>query len=192
MKTLVERIRAEGTHIGRGIIKVDGFLNHQIDPELTTGMGEAFAARFAAAGVTDLTKVVTAEVSGIAPAVATAQVLGVPMIYARKHRPITMEEGEYVAEATSPTKGGSVELIISPEYLGVADRVLLIDDFLASGITIEALVKLIQQSGATLCGIGCVIEKVYAGGRDHLARFSVPIITLAKVDLSDGEMVVRE
>lgn len=191
MEALVERIRAEGQHIGKGIIKVDGFLNHQIDPVLTTGMGEAFVARFAEAGVRDITKVVTAEVSGIAPAVATAQVLGVPMIYARKHRPITMHEGEYVAEATSPTKGGSVELIISPEYLGERDRVLLIDDFLASGITIEALVKLIRQSGATLCGIGCVIEKVYSGGRERLAALRVPIVTLAKVDLVDGEMVVR-
>ena len=192
MEALVERIRAEGQHIGKGIIKVDGFLNHQIDPALTTGMGEAFVARFIDEGVTDITKVVTAEVSGIAPAVATAQVLGVPMIYARKHRPITMREGEYVAEATSPTKGGSVELIISPEFLGEADQVLLIDDFLASGITIEALVKLIQQSGATLRGIGCVIEKTYAGGREHLAPFNVPIVTLAKVDLDDGEMVVTE
>lgn len=190
MKALVERIRAEGTHIGEGIIKVDGFLNHQIDPVLTTGMGEAFVAAFAEAGVTNITRVVTAEVSGIAPAVATAQVLGVPMIYARKHRPITMQEGEYVAQATSPTKGGSVELIISPEYLGEGDRVLLIDDFLASGITIEALVKLIRQSGATLCGIGCVIEKVYAGGRDHLASVNVPVVTLAQVDLADGKMVV--
>lgn len=192
MEALVERIRAEGTHIGKGIIKVDGFLNHQIDPALTTGMGESFVARFREAGVQGITKVVTAEVSGIAPAVATAQVLGVPMIYARKHRPITMREGEYVAEATSPTKGGSVELIISPEFLGVRDRVLLIDDFLASGITIEALVKLIRQSGATLCGIGCVIEKVYAGGREHLADYAVPIVTLAKVDLVEGKMVVWE
>lgn len=192
MEALVERIRAEGTHIGKGIIKVDGFLNHQIDPALTTGMGESFVAGFSEAGVQGITKVVTAEVSGIAPAVATAQVLGVPMIYARKHRPITMREGEYVAEATSPTKGGSVELIISPEFLGVRDRVLLIDDFLASGITIEALVKLIRQSGATLCGIGCVIEKVYAGGREHLAGFDVPIVTLARVDLVEGEMVVWE
>lgn len=190
MEALVTRVRREGKHIGKGIIKVDGFLNHQIDPALTTEMGETFVARFAEAGIDDITKVVTAEVSGIAPAVATAQVLGVPMIYARKHRPITMHEGEYVAEATSPTKGGSVELIISPEFLGVADRVLLIDDFLASGITIEALVKLIRQSGATLCGIGCVIEKVYAGGREHLKPYGVPIVTLAKVDLREGEMVV--
>jgi xanthine phosphoribosyltransferase len=153
-------------------------------------MGEAFVARFLDEGVRDITRVVTAEVSGIAPAMATARVLGVPMIYARKHRPITMREGEYVAEATSPTKGGQVELIISPEYLGETDRVLLIDDFLASGVTIEALVKLIRQSGAVLCGIGCVIEKVYAGGRDHLAYVDVPIVTLAKVDLQGGQMVV--
>ena len=156
-------------HIGRGIIKVDGFVNHQIDPALTTQMGVEFAQRFARAGVDGLTKVVTAEVSGIAPALATAQALGVPLVYARKHRPITMPDGFFLAEAPSHTKGGVVQLMISPQYLGAGDRVLLIDDFLATGETIHALVSLVQQSGATLCGIGCVIEKVFEHGREQLA-----------------------
>ena len=189
MKALVERIRAEAVHLGDGIIKVDGFVNHQIDPVLTSAIGRAFSQQFAGAGVSDVTKVVTAEVSGIAPALATAQALGVPLVYARKHRPITMPDGFYLAEAPSHTKGGTVKLMVSPEYLSQDDRVLLIDDFLARGHTIAALVQLIRQSGATLCGIGCVIEKVFERGRDRLADVDVPILSLAKIAL-DGDSIV--
>jgi xanthine phosphoribosyltransferase len=190
MQALIERIQAEAVHIGKGIIKVDGFVNHQIDPALTTQMGVEFAQRFAQAGVDGLTKVITAEVSGIAPALATAQALGIPLVYARKHRPITMPAGFFLAEAPSHTKGGVVQLMISPQYLGAGDRVLLIDDFLATGETIHALVGLVQQSGATLCGIGCVIEKVFEHGREQLADLDVPIVTLAKIDLEGDEITV--
>ena len=190
MKALIERIEDEATYIGNGIIKVDGFINHQVDPTLTTAMGTEFARRFAKAGVTAVTKIVTAEVSGIAPALATAQALKVPMVYARKHRPITMPDGFYLAEAPSHTKGSVVQLMISPTYLAESDRILLIDDFLATGYTIEALVKLIQQSGAKLCGIGCVIEKVFEHGRDRLADLDVPIVTLAKIELNQGSIHV--
>jgi xanthine phosphoribosyltransferase len=190
MKALIDRIKTEGTYIGRGIIKVDSFVNHQIDPALTTAIGAEFVSRFQEAGVDAVTKVVTAEVSGIAPALATAQVLGVPMVYARKHRPITMPNGFYLAEAPSHTKGGVVRLMISPEYLLSSDRVLLIDDFLATGLTICAIAELIRQSRATLCGIGCVIEKVYEGGRACLNGLDVPVIALARIDLNgDGFQV---
>ncbi|MCB0081835.1 MAG: xanthine phosphoribosyltransferase [Caldilineaceae bacterium] len=193
MKELVERIRSEGKNLGRGILKVDGFVNHQLDPVLTTNMGRAFAERFAQLGVTNITKIVTAEVSGIAPALATGMVLNAPVVYARKKQPITMQSGVYRAEAPSHTKGGTVELIISPEYLHPTDRVLLIDDFLASGQTIAALAQLIAQCGATLCGIGCVIEKSFEGGRALLAELNVPIISLATIDSMDGDaIVVRE
>jgi xanthine phosphoribosyltransferase len=188
MRALIERIEREAVHIGRGIIKVDGFVNHQIDPALTTQMGTEFARRFASSGVDGVTKVITAEVSGIAPALATAQALGVPLVYARKHRPITMPDGFFLAEAPSHTKGGIVRLMISPQYLGAGDRVLLIDDFLATGETIRALIGLVQQSGATLCGIGCVIEKVFERGREQFAGLDVPIVTLAKIDL-DGDAI---
>ncbi len=133
MQALVDRIRSEGRNLGRNILKVDGFINHQLDPVLTMQMGQAFAEQFAAAGVTGVTKIITAEVSGIAPALATGVALGVPVVYARKKRPITMPDGTYEAEAPSPTKGGITRLIVSPEYLLPTDRVLLIDDFLASG-----------------------------------------------------------
>jgi len=187
MKALVERIQAEAVYLDGGIVKVDGFINHQIDPLLTTEMGKEFALRFRGAAVT---KIVTAEVSGIAPSLAAAQALGVPLVYARKHRPITMPDGFYLTEAPSHTKGGTVQLMISPEYLHASDRVLLIDDFLATGCTIEALVRIVAQSGATLCGIGCVIEKAYEHGRERLTHLGVPIVALARIDIEDGQMRV--
>lgn len=193
MKALIERIRTEGRNLGRGILKVDGFINHQLDPALTLEMGHEFARRFAAAGAAGITKIVTAEVSGIAPALTTGIVLQVPIVYARKSRPITMPSGYYRSQAPSHTKGGIVDLIISPEYLLPSDRVLLIDDFLATGKTIAALAQLIAQCGATLCGIGCVVEKVFEGGRQELASLHVPIVSLAVIESMEGDtIVVRE
>ncbi len=190
MRELVERIRLEGRNLGRGILKVDGFINHQLDPELTMEMGRSFARRFAARGVSGVTKIITAEVSGIAPALTTGVVLGVPVIYARKTRPITMPDGYYAAQAPSHTKGGIVDLIVSPEYLSPPDRVILIDDFLASGKTIEALVTLVEQCGATLCGIGCLVEKSFEGGRARLSHLNVPIVSLAVIESMDGDQIV--
>lgn len=189
METLINRIRSEGRNLGNGILKVDGFVNHQLDPALTMQMGSEFARRFTEAGVNDVTKVITAEVSGIAPALATGHALGVPIVYARKSRPITMQNGFYCATAPSHTKGGIVELIVSPEYLLPADRVILIDDFLASGETIAALADVIFQCSATLCGIGCVIEKEFEGGRKRLAHLDVPIISLALIENMDGDEI---
>jgi xanthine phosphoribosyltransferase len=190
VKELVDRIRREGKNLGRGILKVDGFVNHQLDPELTMEMGRSFAGRFAAAGITGITKIITAEVSGIAPALTTGVVLGVPIIYARKTRPITMPSGFFSARAPSHTKGGVVDLIVSPEYLEPSDRVLLIDDFLATGLTIDALASLVAECGATLCGIGCIIEKSFEGGRQQLAHLGVPIVSLAIIDSMDGDQIV--
>lgn len=190
MQSLVDRIRNEGRNLGRGILKVDGFVNHQLDPVLTIEMGQTFARRFAAAGVTGVTKIITAEVSGIAPALTCAIAYNVPVVYARKTRPITMATGVYSAQAPSHTKGGIVELIVSPEYLHPHDRVLLIDDFLASGKTIAALAELVEQCHATLCGIGCIIEKSFEGGRALLDHLQVPIVSLAIIDSMDGDSIV--
>ena len=117
MEILVRRIRQEGRNLGQGILKVDGFINHRLEPDLTLEMGRAFAARFRALGVTDVSKVITAEVSGIAPALATGVALGVPVVYARKKRPVTMPDA-LVGYAPSRTKGGVTPLYLSPEYVG--------------------------------------------------------------------------
>jgi xanthine phosphoribosyltransferase len=190
VRALVERIRQEGKNLGRGILKVDGFVNHQLDPQLTMEMGHSFARRFAAAGVTGVTKIITAEVSGIAPALTTGIVLDVPIIYARKTRPITMPSGFFSASAPSHTKGGVVDLIVSPEYLQQADRVLLIDDFLATGQTIDALASLVAECGATLVGVGCIVEKSFEAGRARLQHLNVPIISLAIIDSMEGDTIV--
>ncbi len=189
MEELRRRILAEGKNLGRGILKVDSFLNHQIDTHLMMAVGQELARHFAGAGVT---KIITAEISGIAPALATAHALDVPVIYARKTRPITMTGPVYVEVAPSHTKGHDAFLMVSSEFLGPDDRVLVVDDFLASGATIEALVRLVKHAGATLVGIATVIEKRFEGGREALAYLNVPIVSLAVVrDMSEGRIVLE-
>ena len=186
MQELAERIKTDGVYLGQGIIKVDGFLNHQIDSGLVMRMGHAFIAELKAAGldVDGVTKILTAESSGISPALATGIVLGVPVIYARKKPPLTMSQKIFTAEAPSRTKGDMVKLMVSPLYLLPEDRVLIIDDFLATGQTLVGLVDIVGQAEATLLGVGCVIEKVFEPGRARItAVFDGPVISLAKVDL---------
>ncbi len=191
MQALRDRIRDEGENLGRGILKIDSFLNHQIDPALMEAAGEAIAAAFAAARPT---RVLTAEVSGIIPATMAGRALGnLPVVYARKHKPITMREPVYVDTAPSHTKGGEVLLMVSPEFLSAADRVLIVDDFLATGRTIDALGRIVQAAGATLVGIAAVVEKTFEGGRAELAHWGVPVLSLAViVDMSDGKIVLND
>lgn len=176
MKLLEERILAEGQIMENGILKVDGFVNHQVDPMLMDACGKEFAGIFAHLGAT---KVLTAEISGIAPALTTALHLGIPVVYARKTKPITMPDQVYLTLAPSHTKGRMVELIISPEYLAGGEKVLIIDDFLASGATILGLVRLAEAAGAKVVGIGALIEKSFEGGRNVLKPVGVPIKSLA-------------
>ena len=190
MQSLVEAIREHGVILPGGILKVDGLVNHQLLPHITSDMGRQFADHFRPLAPT---KVLTIEVSGIAPAIVTAIELGVPMVYARKKRPVTMHEEAFHAQSVSRTKGGVVDLYISGEYLGPTDRVVVIDDFLASGGTLLALHSIIVQSGAALLGLGCVIEKQFEGGRAKLAHLGVPIHTLANiVRMSEQDGVVVE
>ncbi|ETW96438.1 MAG: hypothetical protein ETSY2_46380, partial [Candidatus Entotheonella gemina] len=137
--------------------------------------------------LSDITRIVTAEVSGIAIAFATAQAMGIPMVFARKHRPKTMRDNHFAAHTRSYTHGKTVTLRIAAPYLQAHDRVLIIDDFLATGDTITALAELVQLSGATLCGIGCAIEKPFEKGRERLSGLRVPIVTLARVELIDQQ-----
>ena len=188
MEALKNRILAEGKNLGGGILKVDGFINHQVDPQLMDACGREFAARFAHIKAT---KVLTAEISGIAPALTTALHLGVPVVYARKTKPITMPDQVYLTLAPSHTKGRTVELIVSPEYLGHGERVLIIDDFLATGHTILGLARLAQAAGAAVVGIGAVIEKTFEGGREVLKPLNIPIESLAIItDMSEGKIVL--
>lgn len=188
MNALKDRIRQEGRNLGNGILKVDGFINHQVDPSLMYDCGRELAARFSSLGAT---KILTAEISGIAPAVMTAHHLKIPVVYARKTKPITMPDQIFLTLAPSHTKGRTVELIVSPEYLAKGERVLIIDDFLASGQTILGLVRLAQAAGSTVIGIGALVEKTFEGGRNSLSVLNVPIESLAIItDMSDGKIVI--
>jgi xanthine phosphoribosyltransferase len=187
MKLLEERILKNGRNLGNGILKVDGFINHQVDPLLMDACGKEFAERFKNVGAT---KVLTAEISGIAPALLTALHLNLPVVYARKTKPITMPDQVFLTLAPSHTKGRTIELIVSPEFLMEGDRVLIIDDFLATGQTILGLVRLAQAAGAEVVGIGTLIEKTFDGGRELLASVGVPVEALAVItDMQDGKIV---
>jgi xanthine phosphoribosyltransferase len=138
------------------------------------------------------TKVLTAEISGIAPAFTTAQHLGLPVVYARKSKPVTMPDEVFLTMAPSHTKGRMVDLIVSPEYLGDGERILIIDDFLASGATIWGLVRLAQAAGASIVGIGTLIEKVFEGGREKLKPLGVPVEALAVIRSMDEDRIIFE
>ncbi len=190
MQELKERILRDGKNLGNGILKVDSFVNHQVDPLLMDACGKEFARRFANLGAT---KILTAEISGIAPALTTAIHLGLPVVYARKHKPITMPDQVYLTLAPSHTKGRMVELIVSPEYMANDEKILIIDDFLASGATILGLVRLAEASGSTVVGVGALIEKSFEGGRAALEPLGVPVESLACITkMEDGKIEFRD
>jgi xanthine phosphoribosyltransferase len=189
MEELKQRILRDGKYLGNGILKVDGFINHQVDPALMDACGKELARRFEHIGAT---KVLTAEISGIAPALTTALHLGLPVVYARKTKPITMPDQVFLTLSPSHTKGRMVELIVSPEYLARGERVLIIDDFLATGATILGLARLAQTAGSTLVGIGALVEKSFEGGREALASLGVPIESLACIlSMTEDQIVFR-
>jgi len=178
MDQLKERILKEGKHIGNGILKVDGFINHQVDPVLMNEAGKEFARLFNDVAPT---KILTAEISGIAPAVSTGLHMNLPVVFARKHKPITMPDQVLLTLSPSHTKGRTVELIVSPEYLGQGERVLIIDDFLATGLTILGLIRLAETAGSTLVGVGALIEKTFELGRERLEKLNIPVHSLARI-----------
>lgn len=187
MQALKERIQREGQNLGGGILKVDGFVNHQVDPKLMHGCGGEFARQFKNLGAT---RILTAEISGIAPAVMTGLHLDLPVVYARKTKPITMPDQVFLTLAPSHTKGRMVELIVSPEYLAGGEKVLIIDDFLASGATIMGLVRLAQTAGSQVVGIGTLIEKAFEGGRKALEILSIPVVSLVSIASMEGDEIV--
>lgn len=190
MKELVERIKNDGRVLGEGVLKVDSFITHQVDPELMEAMGNRFAEVFAEAGIT---KVITIEASGIAPALYATQKLGVPMIFARKAKSLTMDEELLTASVYSFTKQVTSQISISRKFLSDADKVLIIDDFLANGQAAKGLVELCQQAGAKVEGIGIVIEKSFQDGRQLLEDMGLNVVSLARIaSLSEGTVTFLE
>jgi xanthine phosphoribosyltransferase len=191
MQALKDKIRAEGRYMGDGILKIDSILNHQMDPQLVKAMGDEIARHFRD---TQPTRVLTAEVSGIAPALMTALALDVPMVYARKHKPITMYGPVFLETASSPTHGVEVNLMVAAEYLPPNERVLIVDDFLASGKTLYSLARMVGAAKSTLVGIAVVVEKAFSGGREILeSKYSVPVMSLVSIThLSESQIIFAD
>lgn len=186
MEELKTRIKEVGTVLPGNVLKVDAFLNHQIDAGLMQRIGQSFAARFADAGIT---KVWTVESSGIAPAVMTGLALGVPVIFARKHKSLTLNEGLYTAEVYSYTKQVANKITIAQKYVAPDDKVLIIDDFLANGQAVSGLLAIAKQAGVTVAGAGIVIEKTFQPGRLALEKQGIPVVSLAKIkSLANGQV----
>jgi xanthine phosphoribosyltransferase len=191
MPELKARILAEGRNLGSGILKIDTLLNHQLYPDLMFHMGEDIAARFA--GV-KIDRILTAEISGIAPALMAGLALGVPVVYARKTKPITMSGPVFLETAPSHTKGGEVNLLVSAEFLHADEDVLVIDDFLATGKTMLALIRMVHSAKSRVAGVAVVVEKTFEGGRAALERAAnVRIEALATiVSMDDGKIVFKD
>ena len=171
-------------------MKVDSIINHQVDPLLMKQMGELFAKVFAKRNIT---KVVTIESSGIAPAIFCALELGVPMIFARKSKSLTMNEELLTSSVYSFTKQVTSTISISRKFLTESDNVLIIDDFLANGQAAKGLIELCQQAGASVEGIGILIEKSFQDGRQLLEDMGIDVVSLARISsLENGEVTFIE
>ena len=182
MKALKERILKDGLCLEGGILKVDNFVNHQIDGTLMMEIAKEFVRRFEG---TRIDKVLTVEASGIAPAIMVANLLGVPMLFAKKKVPSTMVN-MLVTEVFSFTKNTSYSVCVSSDYLTKDDRVLFIDDFLANGNAAYGIIDLVEQAGATLEGMGFLIEKGFQRGGEELRRRGIHVESLAIIDSLDN------
>lgn len=190
MHRLKEKILKDGQGIGTEILKVDSFLNHQVDVELTSEIGAEFARIFAGCGAN---KVLTVEASGIPAAMATAVALGnLPFVFAKKAAPNTMSDGAWTAPVKSFTKGTLSTVRVAKPYLTADDKVLIIDDFLATGEAAIGLLDLVRQSGAKCVGIGAVIEKEWQGGHKRLEELGYQVESLAVISsIQDGNINIK-
>jgi len=187
MDELKQRILTDGRVLNDHVLKVDGFLNHQIDVHLMDRMGEAFFDHFKDSGIT---KILTVETSGIAVACSVARCFHVPAVFARKTRPLTSEEDQYAAEIFSFTQQKKFTIMVSKRFLTSDDRVLLVDDFLARGQALLGLIDIARQSGATLAGAGIVIEKAFQNGGKRLRDQGVEVFSLARISsLENGQVL---
>ncbi|MDW3925385.1 xanthine phosphoribosyltransferase [Staphylococcus saprophyticus] len=186
MDLLKQKVEADGVVIDEKILKVDGFLNHQIDARLMHDVGQSFYEQFKDEGIT---KILTIEASGIAPAIMAAMHFDVPCLFAKKAKPSTLKKGVYQAEIHSFTKNTTSTVVVSDEFLGENDRVLIIDDFLANGDASLGLNEIVKQAKATTVGIGIVVEKSFQPGRERLEEAGLTVSSLCKVASLSGNKV---
>ncbi|MEH6936760.1 xanthine phosphoribosyltransferase [Bacillus sp. JJ664] len=190
MKLLIDKIEKEGTVLANDVLKVDAFLNHQMDPFLMKEIGEEFARLFSSENIT---KVVTIESSGIGPGLMTALALQVPLVFARKKKSITMQQDVYTAKVYSFTKREENEISISHKWLEAGDRVLIIDDFLANGQAALGLLSIVEEAKAEAVGFGIVIEKSFQEGGNLLRERGYRVESLARIQsLKDNKVTFVE
>ncbi len=188
MELLKQRIRTDGTVKGTDVLKVDSFLNHQMDVELFAEIGKEFLRRFEGCGVN---KILTIEASGIGIACVTAQFFHCPVIFAKKSQSKNIDGAVYSTKVESFTHGRIYDVIVSKKFLGPGDKVLIIDDFLANGAALEGLIDLVHQSGAQLAGAGIVIEKAFQPGGDRLRAQGIRVESLARIKSMNEETGVE-
>lgn len=188
MKALKERILRDGRCLEGGILKVDSFINHQMDPILMKSIAVEFVRRFASENIN---KIITVEASGIAPAIMTGYLLELPVVFAKKKKPVTMD-GLLTTTVFSFTKQRSYDICLSREFLHEGDRVLFIDDFLANGNAAKGIIDLVRQAGAELAGMGFIIEKSFQHGGDFLRNEGIRVESLVVIDSLDNcEIIMR-
>lgn len=186
MESLGQKVKEDGVVIDEKILKVDGFLNHQIDAKLMNDVGKTFYESFKDAGIT---KILTIEASGIAPAIMASFHFDVPCLFAKKAKPSTLKDGFYSTDIHSFTKNKTSTVIVSEEFLGADDKVLIIDDFLANGDTSLGLNDIVKQANATTVGVGIVVEKSFQNGRQRLEDAGLYVSSLCKVASLKGNKV---
>lgn len=192
MELLKERIRKDGKIKAGNVLKVDSFLNHQMDTDLFQEIGKEFKRRFSDV---EINKILTIEASGIGIACVVAQQFHVPVVFAKKNQTKNIAGDVYTSKVESYTHGRTYDIIVSKEFLGKGGKVLLIDDFLANGKALEGLASLVKDSGAELVGAGIVIEKGFQVGGDLLRKQGIRLESLAIVESMDeesGEIVFRD
>ena len=187
MRLLKEKIKNEGIVLNNSILKVDAFLNHQIDPELMMELGREFSKRFADK---EVTKILTVESSGIAVALTTALFFHVPVVFARKQKPSTMNENLYSTKVFSFTKNVTNNVSVSKKFLPPGENILILDDFLANGEAAMGLVDLVHQAGSNVVGIGIVIEKSFQPGRQRLIDAGYQVESLARIKAFEKGQIV--
>ena len=191
MKALEERIRKDGIVRAGNVLKVDSFINHQMDIDLFTQMAEEWQRLFAGKPIN---KILTIEASGIGIAAVVAQVMHVPVVFAKKAKSINLDDNNYTTKIQSFTHGKVYDVIVSKKFLGPEDHVLIIDDFLANGCALLGLLELVEEAGATVEGIGIAIEKGFQRGGDLIRKKGIQLESLAIIESmsEDGEIVFRE
>ncbi|WP_029271354.1 xanthine phosphoribosyltransferase [Virgibacillus alimentarius] len=189
MKLLKQKILNEGKVLSDTVLKVDSFLNHQVDPQLMLNVGETFTNLFSSEGIT---KILTLESSGIAPSTMAGLKLRVPVIFARKRKSLTLVDDLYSANIYSFTKKETNEISVSKDYISSNDTVLIIDDFLANGQAALGLLDIVEQAGASLAGFGIVIEKGFQNGGNLLRERGIRVESLANIaSLSNGKVTFK-